>query len=127
MEKDGHSVKPAAFFKHWLTKLIVLIPTRNVLRRVLMLSLAGTRGGTARMQILAMLGRKPMNINEISRELALDYKSAQHHVRVLEKSGLITSARKKYGNTYTLSALLKAHRDVLDEISRGAGDMGKTR
>jgi len=105
----------------------VLIPTRNVMKRALMLSLAGTRGGAARMQILSMLDRKPRNVNEISRELSVDYKSAQHHVRVLEKSGLITAAGKKYDNTYMLSTLLKAHKDVLDEISRDTRNMGKTR
>ncbi len=92
-----------------------------------MLSLAGTRGGMVRMQILAMLDKKPRNTNEISRALSVDYKSAQHHLRVLEKSGLITAAGRKYNNTYMLSALLKAHKDVLGEISKNARDMGKTR
>ena len=62
-----------------------------------------------------------MNIDEISKNLSVDYKTAQHHIRVLEKSGLIASKRKTYDNSYTLSALL--NKKLLKEFR----DMGKSR
>ena len=102
----------------------MLIPTRNVFRRTLMMQIAATRGGPVRLKILMTLENKPYNINEISQKLSLDYKTVQHHVRVLEKSGLISSVGKRYANAYTLSPLIIAHKDVLKEI---LANMGKSK
>ena len=104
--------------------IIVLIPTRNVLKRTLMLYIAGTRGGSVRLKILMLIDKKPRNINEISEELGLDYKTVQHHIRVLQKSGLVSSLKRKYDNEYSLSELLKVHKDVLKDIS---DNMGKSK
>ena len=87
-----------------------------------MLYLVGTKGGPVRLRILLLLDKKPHNINEISKKLSLDYKTVQHHIGVLYKLSLIISSGRKYGNTYTLSTLLKANKDVLKEILK---DMGK--
>ena len=99
----------------------MFIPTEKVLKRILTMSLAGTRGGPVRLQILLLLEKNPCNVNEISKKLSLDYKTIQHHIRVLEKSNLISSSRKKYDNVYELSALLKAHKDMLKWISANMG------
>jgi DNA-binding transcriptional ArsR family regulator len=103
----------------------MFIPTKKVLKRVLLLSLAGTKGGYVRLQIIMLLQKKPSNINELAKKLSLDYKTVQHHIRVLEKSNLITSSKKRYGNAYKLSELLIAHKDILKELQHGA-DMGKS-
>jgi DNA-binding MarR family transcriptional regulator len=102
----------------------MLVPTRKVLKRVLLLSIAATRGGLMRFRILEMIGEKPRNTNEIANILGVDYKTAQHHVRVLEKSGLAVSSKDKYGNLYSLSTLLKENKDLLKEVSK---DLGKSR
>ncbi|MBI4170381.1 MAG: winged helix-turn-helix transcriptional regulator [Candidatus Aenigmarchaeota archaeon] len=94
----------------------MLIPTEKVFRRTLMLCIAGTRGGVARLRILRMLEQKPRNINQLAGSLSMDYKTVQHHVRVLEKLGLVASSKKKYGNLYGFSALMLANRNVLKEI-----------
>lgn len=94
----------------------------GIFRRTLMLSLAGTRGGPARLRILLLLQQKPRNVNEIAKELGVDYKTAEYHVRVLDKSGFVSSAKKKYANAYELSTLLKANRHLLKEFS----DVGKS-
>lgn len=101
----------------------MIIPAPHVLKRTLTLSLAGTRGGPVRLQILLMLEKNPRNVNEIAKAMALDYKTVEYHMRVLEKSGFITSSKKKYDNTYTLSTLLALNKNILREI---AGDMGKS-
>ena len=74
------------------------------------------------MQIIMLLQKKPYNINELSKKFSLDYKTVQYHIRVLEKSNLIVSSKKKYDNFYTISTLLLAHKDILKEIE----DMGKS-
>lgn len=74
------------------------------------------------MQILLLLQKKPHNVNEISKELGIDYKTAEYHMRVLAKSGLVRSAGKKYANVYELSTLLRANKRLLKEFS----DVGKS-
>ena len=96
----------------------MLIPTRNVLKRTLMLSLAATRGGPLRLKILMVLVKNPKNTNQIASEFFIDYKTAQHHIRVLEKSGLVVSSKNKYDNTYAPSTLLKENIDALKELGK---------
>ena len=71
--------------------------------RLLWFLFAGTRGGDNRIRILDVLIEKPLNINKISEELQLDYKTIQHHIHVLEKNNLITKMGDKYGVLYFIS------------------------
>ena len=75
--------------------------------RLLWLHFAGTRGGDNRIKILDLIIKKPLNINKISEELQLDYKTIQHHIRILEKSNLITTMGDKYGILYFISNYLE--------------------
>ena len=47
----------------------MFLPTRNALKRAVAISLAGSRGGFARMKMIAALSEKQMNVNETSRLL----------------------------------------------------------
>lgn len=71
--------------------------------RLLWFLFAGTRGGDNRIKILDLLIKNPSNINKISEELKLDYKTIQHHIHVLEKNNLITKIGNKYGVIYFIS------------------------
>ena len=71
--------------------------------RLLWFLFAGTRGGDNRIKILDLLIKNPLNINKISEELQLDYKTIQHHIHVLEKNNLITKIGDKYGVLYFIS------------------------
>jgi predicted transcriptional regulator len=71
--------------------------------RLLWFLFAGTRGGDNRIKILDLLIKNPLNINKISEELQLDYKTIQHHVRILEKNNLVTKIGDKYGILYFIS------------------------
>jgi predicted transcriptional regulator len=51
--------------------------------------------------------KNPLNINKISEELQLDYKTIQHHIHVLEKNNLITKNCDKYGALYFISNYMK--------------------
>lgn len=75
--------------------------------RLLWFHFAGTRGGDNRIKILYLLLKYPLNINKISEELQLDYKTIQHHIRILEKSNLITKMGDKYGILYFISNYLE--------------------
>ena len=44
------------------------------------------RGGDNRIKILDLLLKNPLNINKISEELQLDYKTIQHYIHILKKN-----------------------------------------
>lgn len=86
------------------------------LRRVLWHLLGGTRGGPTRARILALLRRRPSNMNQIATTLDLDYKTVQHHMRVLQENRLVTSHGDDYGATWFLTKPVEASTEALDEI-----------
>ncbi|MBI4173834.1 MAG: winged helix-turn-helix transcriptional regulator [Candidatus Aenigmarchaeota archaeon] len=80
------------------------------------LAIAGTRGGPMRLRILTLLGARPVNTNQIAAALSIDYKTAEYHLRVLERSGLVASAGSKYADAFQLAPLLKQNRMALDRL-----------
>ncbi len=78
--------------------------------------LTGTRGGMNRIEILKMLLKKSLNANEIKEKTKLDYKTVQHHLRLLVKNRFISNSGERYGTTYQLTDEFRSHKDVLDEI-----------
>jgi DNA-binding transcriptional ArsR family regulator len=65
---------------------------------------AGTRGGETRVLIVTSLKKKPMNMNQLSKALNLDYKTVQHHIRILLDNQIITAINKgNYGAVYFIS------------------------
>ena len=71
--------------------------------RLLWFIFAGTRGGDNRIKIFDLLIKNPLNINKISEELQLDYKTIQHHMRILEKNNLVSKMGDKYEIFYFIS------------------------
>src|SRR5437867_8270571 len=68
------------------------------LRRLLWYLLGGTRGGPNRAEILRVLRDRPLNANQLAESLGVDYKTVQHHLRVLEEHGLVgPSDKSTYG------------------------------
>ena len=66
--------------------------------------LEGTRGGQTRARMLFELNKKPLNANQLSNILCLDYKTIQHHLRVLCENKLVTTLTAgKYAAAYALS------------------------
>jgi DNA-binding transcriptional ArsR family regulator len=88
-----------------------------VYRRLVYFLLAGSRGGPNRIQILRYLKENPVNANKLSTDLKLDYKTIQHHLKVLEQHGLIVSSDKgAYGNIYFISQYFESQYSILEEI-----------
>ncbi len=87
------------------------------LKRLLWYLFAGTRGGPSRAEIITAIQNRPSNANQLAQILRVDYKTIQHHVRVLEENGLIVpSDRGTYGAVLFLTPKMEEALPILDEI-----------
>lgn len=86
-------------------------------KRLLWFVFAGSRGGLNRLRIISSLKEKPLNTNQLAKELGLDYKAIQHHIKVLEKNNLITKIGEKYGVTFFISTFLEVNMELFEEIA----------
>ncbi len=78
--------------------------------------IAGTRGGVTRARIIQILRETPQNANQLSNLLGMDYRTIRHHLGVLEKNRIITSAGEGYGTTYFLSPAMEENYSLFEEI-----------
>jgi len=76
----------------------------------------GSRGATNRIRIMSALRKRPYNTHQLSKELDLDYKAIQHHLKVLEKNYLVIKTGNRYGLTYCVSSLFDYNEIIFDEI-----------
>lgn len=86
-------------------------------KRLLWFVFAGSRGGLNRLKLVSILKNTPLNANQLAKELDLDYKAIQHHVRVLEKNNIVTKVGEKYNVTYFISNFLEANMESFNEIA----------
>ncbi len=70
------------------------------------------------MKILLSLRRIPMNANQLARELNLNYRTVMHHIKVLERHGLVSRLGDDYGAPYFISEVLEKNWHLVEEISR---------
>jgi DNA-binding transcriptional ArsR family regulator len=78
--------------------------------------ITGTRGGPTRARIIATLKETPQNANQLANSLGMDYRTIRHHLEVLQKNKLITSAGEGYGTTYFLSPIMEENYALFEEI-----------
>ena len=78
--------------------------------------IAGTRGSTTRARIIEALKETPQNANQLANLLGMDYRTIRHHLKVLEKNKIITSAGEGYGTTYFLSPAMEENYALFEEI-----------
>ena len=78
--------------------------------------IAGTRGGMSRAKIIQTLNETPQNANQLASLLGMDYRTIRHHLQVLEKNRIITSAGEGYGKTYFLSPVMEENYAMFEEI-----------
>ena len=91
------------------------------MKRVLWYLIAGSRGGTNRARIIKALHDRPYNVNQLSLELDLDYKTIQHHIKVLDDHNILvnSSEEKKYGAMIFLSNRMEENYPIfLDILSK---------
>jgi len=65
---------------------------------------------------MSALRKWPSNRNQLSKELGIDYKGIQHHLKVLEGNNLVKKIGNHYGVTYCVSTLFENNEFVFDEI-----------
>jgi len=101
-------------------------------QRLLWWILAGSKGGLNRTRIMETLHEIPMNMNQLSNNLDVDYTTARHHIKVLMKNNLVVTTGKGYGALYFTSELLEENWESYLEISerirkkhKSAGKGGK--
>lgn len=80
--------------------------------------IAGTRGGASRTKIITTLRETPQNANQLANLLGMDYRTIRHHLEVLEKNRIITSAGEEYGKTYFLSPTMEENYALFEEIMK---------
>jgi len=101
-------------------KTCLFYPMWTHLKQVLWYLLAGTRGGPVRAQIIFLLKKKPMNMNQLSKKLKLDYKTIQHHIDILLENNVLVK-QGKYGAALFLSELMDANYSDFEEIWEKVG------
>ena len=81
-----------------------------------------SRGGGMRWRIVEALAAAPRNMNQLAEELSVNYKTIQHHVRILEQNEvLIASKASSYGAVYFLTARMEGQLAVFRNIWKGMG------
>jgi len=86
-------------------------------KRVLMYLLVGTKGGPNRLQMIKLLKEEPMNANKMGERLGLDYKTVQHHLKILKENNVVvTNAAGTYGAMYFLTPYIEKNLHAVEEI-----------
>ncbi len=84
-------------------------------RKLLLYLFTSTRGGFTRLRIIIHLLEQPYNTHQLAKQLGIDYKAAQHHMKVLEKNNMVSKIGEKYGAIFHLSNFLEINIGALEE------------
>ncbi len=89
--------------------------------RLIWYILGATRGGPMRLSILKILKENPSNAHKISEILSVNYRTVEHHVKVLLENGLIVQEGNGYGKVYFLSPRIEDEFDLIEEFLKRKG------
>jgi len=103
-----------------------VFPREESIERLLWWLIAGTKGGKTRATIIEALRKMPRNANQLAADLRLDYKTVRHHLGILLKNRIISSAGDGYGTMYFVSNEMSEQYSVLEEIWRKIGKNKKS-
>ena len=91
--------------------------------RILWWLFGSSAGASTRIRLVKVIREQPRNALQLAEALGLDYTTVRHHLRVLEKNGLVATAGDRYGQVYFLSSSMESHWDVFERIV-GQGSRG---
>ncbi len=75
-----------------------------------------------RWRIVEAVAASPRNMNQLAELLQVNYKTVQHHVRVLAENEVIVASKAgAYGAVYFPTARMEAHLALFREIWKGIG------
>ncbi|HYC26823.1 MAG TPA: winged helix-turn-helix domain-containing protein [Nitrososphaerales archaeon] len=95
-------------------------------KRAMVYLFMGTRGGRNRVKIVEMVKDQPSNPNRISEVLDLDYKTVQHHLKVLGENGvLVANDKESYGAIYFLTPYFEKYYGILSAMWAEFGESEK--
>lgn len=57
------------------------------------------------------------NANQLAEDLDLDYKTVQHHLRVLQENNVLEDSGNDYGAVYLPTQQTQVNWDIIEEIS----------
>ena len=78
-----------------------------------------------RARIISILKDEPMNANQLTGMLKVDYRTIRHHLDVLVKNGVITPMGERYGMMYFLSTEMEENYPIFEEIWNRFGNKKK--
>jgi predicted transcriptional regulator len=87
-------------------------------KRLLWFVFAGSRGGINRLRLVLAIRERPLNANQLAKEMGLDYKAITHHIGVLEKNNIVSRVGEKYNVTFFISNFLEANMESFNEIAQ---------
>ena len=87
------------------------------IKMLLWSTFAGSKGCINRVKIVSQLKKIPLNTNQLSKQLGLDYKVIERHLEILEQHELVTKVGNRYGSTFFLSSLLENNLNLFDEVA----------
>ena len=115
MHSDDTSVSHYDYFVAKNTENLAK-PDLSYVKHLLWMVFVGSRGGQNRIRLVFVLKRSPLNANQLTKKLDLNYRAIQHHLEVLEKNNLVSHIGQKYGTNYFLSTLLESNMKIFDEL-----------
>lgn len=75
-----------------------------------------------RIRLLRVISAKPLNANQLAKELGVDYTTVRHHLDILVKNGVLQAVGEKYGTIFYLSKSFAENsglvREILDESGK---------
>lgn len=74
-----------------------------------------------RINIIKSLMESPKNANVLSSALGVNYRTIEHHLKVLISNGIIIAQGNNYGKVYFPSPVLIKNINILKEIFSAAG------
>jgi DNA-binding transcriptional ArsR family regulator len=84
--------------------------------RVLWWLFGSSMGAPTRARVLLAIREQPRNAQQLSGALGLDYTTVRHHLRILSKNGLVTTAGERYGQVYFVSTAMESHWSIFERI-----------
>ena len=84
--------------------------------RVLWWLFGSSAGAATRARVVRALQEEPRNAQQLAQDLVLDYTTVRHHLRVLQKNGLVVAEGDRYGRVYFVSDRLETRWDVFLRI-----------
>lgn len=77
------------------------------IRRLFYWLFFASKGGKTRLRIIKELLNSPMNKNELSKSLTLNYRTVEHHIKVLLENNILEGDERKYDSIFYIKENMK--------------------